>query len=551
MSNHISKIKSNSGSIDANVVDDTSLKTYKNVTGPGILDDADNAENNSIYLISTSTDVSNLPDSVAGILYTVGWSSNSYTTQFFTPVKENQVYMRTCSRGSWTAWSSVSFATAINHYNHYALDLNNLKNNTVCLITTIDGVTNIPGINIGNKHIIEPGIVYTLGYSNAYLSQIYVEILRNNKRIYIRYKANVDGNAEWTDWRRITEPVVRETELNPTWVYGKFVDNSGSLRENRGYTMTDPISLKQGDVVEFVCRIADPRSVSVIAKKVNESYINVFEMPREYTSNNLTTVVYTVESDGDYVFSTHNVINDVMIKKITGYTHDMKPDDWCTPALFPRFGVVGDSYASGVVYPSTDSVHKYDISWPQIMARLLGTTGTNYSKGGLTTRSWLTNSEGLIKLNNSDPDDIYYMVLGINDYYHLGINYLGTIDDITSHKSSDDYPDTFFGNYGKIIEKIREHAPNSKMIMFTAANNTSGSAARSFNNAIVSIANHYGIPVLYQYNDEFFTSSWYKQGMKSGHPRAVVYSGMAKAFIRMVSEVMHDNYNYFADAFEY
>lgn len=550
MSNHISKIKNESGSIDADVVDDASLKTYKNVTGPGILDDANKAENNSIYLFSTTTNTANLPyDETSGILYTVGWSSH-YTTQFFTIMDKNLVYMRVCRNSVWTSWSSVTLAGALNHFGSTHLDLNDLKNNTIILISNLTGVTNLPGADLGNGKVINVGIVYTLGYSENYLLQIYAETLQTNNVIYIREKYKTNGNTVWTTWRRVTEPVTRETELNPTWTYGKVMLNDGSLADNLGYSITEPIFLKQGDIVEFVCRIADKNNVSAIAKKTGDSYINVFELPNTYAKK-LTTIVYTVESDGDYVFCTHNVLDDVMIRKITGYVHDMKSSDWCTPALFPRFGVIGDSYASGVVYPSTDSVNKHDISWPQIMARLLGTTGTNYSKGGLTTRSWLTDSEGLTKLNNSSPDDIYYLVLGINDYYSLGASYLGTIDDITGHATYDDYPDTFFGNYGKIIEKIKEHAPHSKMIMFTAANNNINSVARSFNDAIVSIANHYGIPVLYQYNDQFFTSYWYRRGMKSGHPRAVVYSGMAKAFIRMVSEIMHDNYNYFADSFEY
>lgn len=220
-------------------------------------------------------------------------------------------------------------------------------------------------------------------------------------------------------------------------------------------------------------------------------------------------------------------------------------------SLVRKFGVVGDSYASGEVYwKNSDNTYsskdKYSISWGQILARKHGNICTNYSAGGLSTRTWLTNPNGLQKMLSSEPEDIYLLALGINDYYNIGESYLGTISDITSHSSYSDYGDTFYGNYGKIIERIKEHAPNSKLIMFTVASNDTIPA--KFNTAIENIANHYNIPCIKQLDDTFFTSTVYTN-MVQGHPRALGYVGMASAFDRLITKCVNKNYNYFASMF--
>lgn len=222
---------------------------------------------------------------------------------------------------------------------------------------------------------------------------------------------------------------------------------------------------------------------------------------------------------------------------------------YCDLSLFRKVGVVGDSYASGELYFNGDYTDKYEISWGQIMARKHGFVCTNYSAGGLSTRTWLTSWAGLEKLNASDAEDLYLLALGINDQYKLGEPYLGNITDITSHNSMADYGDTFYGNYGRIIENIKAHAPNAKIVMFTCAADTE--LYRKFNNAIIDIANHYKIPYIVQMDDDFFDSAIYKN-MAGGHPRALAYSGMAVAFDRLLTKCMMNNYNgYFADLFMY
>ena len=223
-------------------------------------------------------------------------------------------------------------------------------------------------------------------------------------------------------------------------------------------------------------------------------------------------------------------------------------DPFSDISLFSKFGVIGDSYASGVLIYGNVSSEKYDISWGQILARKHGITCTNYSAGGLSTRTWLTSPRGLALLNSSADEDLYLLALGINDYYNLGVDYLGDITDITDYSDPSEYGDTFYGNYGRIVEAVKSHAPNAKIIMFTVANQDTVPAM--FSDAIIEIAEHYNIPYIVQYSDDFFKSQTYTD-MNGGHPTAIGYSGMACAFDRLINKCMVDFHTYFRNTFMY
>lgn len=216
--------------------------------------------------------------------------------------------------------------------------------------------------------------------------------------------------------------------------------------------------------------------------------------------------------------------------------------------MFPKFGIVGDSYACGaVIVQNEDGTYSDrtnpELSWGQIMARKLGTKCTNFSRGGLSTRSWLTDSKGLPSLLASEPQDIYYLMLGINDKEVYGVDGIGSLEDI-----KEDYQqnaDTFYGNYGKIISNIQAHAPNAKIVISTMTGITATN--KEFNDAIEEIAEHFGIPCVKQYEYEFFNSDFYLKNQVYGHPTAAVYSGMAVALEQMFEDAVINNMDYFKD----
>ena len=208
--------------------------------------------------------------------------------------------------------------------------------------------------------------------------------------------------------------------------------------------------------------------------------------------------------------------------------------------MFGKFGVIGDSFASGSINIGDEWGGRTDnVTWGAMIARKWGTSMLHLASGGLSTRSWLTHSNGLSKLNSSDPQDIYYCLLGINDFWSLGLDYIGSIEDIESGA------DTFYGNYGKIIKAIKAKAPKAKILLFGIADPSA--VATSFNVAIEALANNFGIPYVDQKTDELFTSSYYLSNMSGGHPTGPMYASMALAFERLIQKAVVDNFNYFKD----
>ena len=222
--------------------------------------------------------------------------------------------------------------------------------------------------------------------------------------------------------------------------------------------------------------------------------------------------------------------------------------------FFEKFAVVGDSYASGEIYVADASQSKgytvadyYQKSWGQILARQYGATCIHLSVGGLTTRTWLTSSHGLTKMLAEKPQELYLCALGINDEISLGTSYIGTINDIKNYASYSDYRDTFYGNYGKIIEQIKEHAPKSKIVLMSIAY-LYNATEDSFTAAIEEIAEHYGIPFINIKDDAFYAKdSIYKTGQSYNHPTAPLYAGMAQANERLFCRCTVNYYNYFND----
>lgn len=209
-------------------------------------------------------------------------------------------------------------------------------------------------------------------------------------------------------------------------------------------------------------------------------------------------------------------------------------------STFRKIGIVGDSFASGTVNVDGGQPSYPALSWGQVIGRISGTTVTNFTKEGLSTRTWLTNADGLTKLLSTEAQGLYILALGINDD-NLGADYIGTIADI-----NEDYtlnPDTFYGNYGKIVAQIQAHAPNSKIVMLTLTRVEP--LKTQLDLAIKEIAEHFGVMAIEVENDEFFTTSPFP--LSSGHPTVVAHGGMGKAIIRLVEQCMVDNVSYFED----
>ena len=201
--------------------------------------------------------------------------------------------------------------------------------------------------------------------------------------------------------------------------------------------------------------------------------------------------------------------------------------------LFENIAVIGDSYSSGELIPDATYEDYYNISWIQLLARKHGLKATNYSRGGLQTRTWLTSEYGLSRMQADTPKDLYFIYLGINDANVLQDNEIGNITDIGTEN------DTFYGNYGKIINHVIAKAPEAKIALINM-NETTSKVYVPINN----IAQHLNLPVLDLSKDTLTNSDFYKNEMKGGHPQALGYATLAGAIERLLQQSFNNNNSY-------
>jgi lysophospholipase L1-like esterase len=172
------------------------------------------------------------------------------------------------------------------------------------------------------------------------------------------------------------------------------------------------------------------------------------------------------------------------------------------------------------------------MSWPQILARQTGSQAVNFTKGGLSTKTWLENTTwGLAKLLATEAQQLYIIALGINDSTQIGAGTLslGTIADVDTEDYTQN-PNTFYGNYGRIIGNILAHAPYAKIACLSVARLNE----RGMDTHIKAIADKYGLPFIDLTSDPYFTSTVYYGSIISNHPLTYGYAGMAKAIERLI-----------------
>lgn len=214
---------------------------------------------------------------------------------------------------------------------------------------------------------------------------------------------------------------------------------------------------------------------------------------------------------------------------------------------FLNVGVIGDSFASGSCgvdnNGTTEIIEFKEHSWPQYLARKIGTNFINYTKGGFTAHKFVTNSEyGLLKIIEDasiNPCELYLIGLGINDSW--APNSLGTIDDISTNN------DTFYGNYSKIIDTIKNLHPKAIIICMTIPVVSPATNRNDFNTAIRNIYEHYSNNNVYlidcaNINDY---DSILRSHYRNGHLNALGYALSADIIHNAINQIIEENISNF------
>lgn len=274
---------------------------------------------------------------------------------------------------------------------------------------------------------------------------------------------------------------------------------------------------------------------SVFVPKNTELRLGIRRLP----ANN-TTPISIDEAYASIRFVTLTQWSEYMRLRDTFYNFDM----------FRSVGFVGDSFTAV----------RLGLSWVTLLQHRLGLTDVgNYGYGGQSTKSYIENGKLDVVLADT-PKDFYWLALGINDTTELANNpsYLGSEADLVG--SYEDYPATFWGSYGHIIEAIMAHSAQAKFVLFKPIATKQGWAYDdtvldyiSIRSAIDGIGEHYQIPVVDPLDDIFYQSADYSDhndsyvGEQGGHPGVMAYPGICSANQRLFSKAVREHWTYFAD----
>lgn len=150
---------------------------------------------------------------------------------------------------------------------------------------------------------------------------------------------------------------------------------------------------------------------------------------------------------------------------------DRLPADGGFCGIFRTIGCIGDSLSSGE-FESMDAnglkgYHDmYEYSWGQYMARMVGAKVFNFSCGGMSARVfWNEFGKKCGCFDEKNVCQAYILALGVNDARSIE---LGTLADLNEENFyAPDQPETFANYYGKILLKLRQMQPKSRIFLMS------------------------------------------------------------------------------------
>ena len=151
-------------------------------------------------------------------------------------------------------------------------------------------------------------------------------------------------------------------------------------------------------------------------------------------------------------------------------------------SIFDKIACIGDSLSSGALEEhsavGTFWHDVYEYSWGQYMARTLGNTVYNFSKGGMTASVYcesFAQEQGF--WSDELACDAYYIALGVNDFFSYPNSIeMGSTADIAENWQ--DNQKTFAGYMGQIVQRLKEVNPNA-FFFFVTLPSDGGDVARA------------------------------------------------------------------------
>lgn len=259
----------------------------------------------------------------------------------------------------------------------------------------------------------------------------------------------------------------------------------------------------------------------------------------------------TTKSIGSDIYTIHDIVD---LAKGNGNS-DWNIEREASMAIFqgiPSVGMIGDSLMSGATYNHYDEEDplkdREGFEWWRVLERESGAKYFDFAKGGLTTRSWL----GLYLSTATKPENkccAYIIGLGVNDAYSLGIDYLGTPDDIDIN-NPDNNKDTYYGNYAKIIQKLTSFNNRAKFFLLTEPRKTDDSDSK-WNGAVRYIANLfsncYTVDLQGLYDNVYLNGFINNTKGPQAHYPSIAYCYMAKLIEKAIGDTIIEHAKDFVD----
>lgn len=449
-----------------------------------------------------------------------------YGTQVLFSMKNEKFYVRTRwgSPSKWFDWENMTdkFFNNVYYGDSPAVNLNKLKSGFY-VIPDSTNVSPLPSrMSPASGAIVLTLLAPNTGESYAAGYQLLYDVHLGNVFIRVCWGPKIT----WYDWQLVGQS---QTMYKP---------NSSVDLNN---VSDDYIILSDtANVTNLPKNWSAPSNGAILINKLSKSDADGYIYGAQFLFNISTGKLYQRVKWGypPQWSGWENLVNDTTTPIDHSYS-------WASISLFQNVGVIGDSYASGTIGTvESDGSYSYpmhyNISWPQIMGRQNGINFYNYSRGGATAGSWLsqTDERGAAQLTKDAAKDLYIINLGINDKNNVGTEPLGSSADIGTDTNS------FYGNYAKIVKMVKDHAPKAKIICL----GVTLSDYDDYDKAISDVANSYNVRYIKTSSYDFFKSSYFKGQQLAGHPTAEVYSGMANAIQSLVEKDMIDNHGYYYNA---
>lgn len=228
-------------------------------------------------------------------------------------------------------------------------------------------------------------------------------------------------------------------------------------------------------------------------------------------------------------------------------------------AIFKTIGCVGDSLSSGE-HESLDengvkNYHDfYEYSWGQFIARKCGVTVHNFSCGGLKA-SEVSDLFGAWRhiYDKQNACQAYIIALGVNDATQIlkGDLTLGTISDVCASDCSKN-GGTFTGYYAKIIQRLRETSPESRIFLVTPPKTCSDDPERAvLYDKIADILRELAEVFRYTYvidlrkYGEVYDEKFVDMYFLGGHLNAMGYLYTANVISTYIDFIVRENYKDF------